>query len=311
MLRRHHPIAANDARGMSRITDALGLFDGIATRNELIAAGIRGPEISSSVRAGEVRRIRRAHYGLPAAPARAIAAVRVGGRLGCVTAARSYGIWVNDDETIHVSLPANAARLRTNRVLVPSEAPLTADRGTIGVDLHWSDVAVSKRAIGESAWRVPLARSLEQLAKCAPRVDVLAAFESAVQTGQLGLAAAQQLLDATVPDRLGAPILWGLDGSGAETYLAETFRELGIRFTQQVPFSGVGFVDFLVDGRLIVEVDGYRYHEGRDAFRRDRRRDAALLGRGVPTLRIPADLVIADRHAAARLVVDALNSLAA
>ena len=296
---------------MSRIVEALGRFEGIATRGELTAAGIRGPEISRAVRAGEVRRIRRAHYGLPMASARAVAAVRVGGRLGCISAVRSYGIWVTDDATVHVSLPANAARLRTNRVLVPSEEPLTADRSTIEVELHWSDVTVSKREVGESSWRVPLARALEQLAKCAPRVDVLAAFESTVQTRQLSLAAAQQLLDTTAPDRLGAAILGGLDGSGAETYLAETLRELGIRFTQQVPFSAVGFVDFLVDGRLIVEVDGYRYHKGHDAFRRDRGRDGVMLGRGLPTLRIPAELVIADRHAAARLVLDALSSLAA
>jgi very-short-patch-repair endonuclease len=296
---------------MSRIIQVLGMFDGIATRDELTAAGVRGPEISLSVQAGEVRRIRRAHYALPTAPARAVAAVRVGGRLGCMTAARSYGIWVNDDETVHVSLPANAARLRTNRVLIPSEEPLTADRSTIEVDLHWLDVAVSKREVDESAWRVPLTRALGQIARCAPRVDVLAAFESAVQTRQLGLSAAQQLLEVSAPDRLGAPILGGLDGSGAETYLAETFRELGIGFAQQMPFGGVGFVDFLVDGRLIVEVDGYRYHKGRFAFRRDRGRDGVMLGRGIPTLRIPAELVITDRHAAARLVLDALTSLVA
>lgn len=287
------------------------MFDGIATRSQLTAAGVRGPEISFAVQAGEVRRIRRAHYALPTAPARAITAVRVGGRLGCMSAARSYGIWVNDDETVHVSLPANAARLRTNRTLIPSMEPLTADRSTIEVDLHWSDVAVAKREVDESSWRVPLARALGQLAKCAPRVDVLAAFESAVQTRQLSLAAAQQLLDATMPERLGVPILHGLDGSGAETYLAETLRELGIGFAQQVPFSGVGFVDFLVDGRLIVEVDGYRYHEGREAFRRDRDRDGMMLGRGIPTLRIPAQSVIADRHAAGRLVIEALAALAA
>ncbi|WP_168197138.1 endonuclease domain-containing protein [Agromyces laixinhei] len=296
---------------MSRILSVLTAFDGIATRDQLVAAGVRGPEISFSVRAGEVRRIRRAHYAVPTAPAAAVAAVRLGGRLGCTTAARSYGLWDDADGTVHVSLPANAARLRTNRVLVPCDEPLTADRSTIELTLHWSDVAVSLRAPAESSWRVPLERSLGQVARCQARVDVIAAFESVVQTKQLSLEAAQQLLDATAPERLAGIVLHGVDGSGAETLLAETFRALGIRFAQQVPFDGVGFVDFLVEGRLIVEVDGYRHHRNRVAFRRDRGRDAVMLGRGVPTLRIPAQQVIADRFAAVRLVVEALAALAA
>lgn len=296
---------------MSRIASVLSAFGGIATRDQLISAGIRGPEISFAVRAGEARRIRRAHFALPTASAAAVAAVRVGGRLGCTTAARSYGLWDAAGATVHVSLPANAARLRTNRLLVPCDEPITADRSTIELALHWTDVSVANRGPDESAWRVPVARALGQIARCRPRIEVIAAFESAVQTRQLGLAAAQQLLDATAPARLAGVVLHGFDGSGAETLLAETFRELGVVFAQQVPFDGVGFVDFLVEGRLIVEVDGYRFHGDRAAFGRDRGRDGVMLGRGIPTLRIPAELVIADRHAAVQRVIDALRAFAA
>ncbi len=37
---------------------------------------------------------------------------------------------------------------------------------------------------------------------------------------------------------------------------------------------------------LVVEVDGYRFHSGRDAFERDRRRDAELQARGYRVVRI-------------------------
>jgi very-short-patch-repair endonuclease len=38
--------------------------------------------------------------------------------------------------------------------------------------------------------------------------------------------------------------------------------------------------------RVIVELDGYRYHDGRDSFERDRERDAASLEEGYVTVRI-------------------------
>ncbi|WP_430645942.1 type IV toxin-antitoxin system AbiEi family antitoxin domain-containing protein [Agromyces sp. GXS1127] len=65
---------------------------GIATRGAILEAGVRGADVSRAVRAGELARIRRAHYAGPEASAAAVTAVRVGGRLGCVSAAASYGI---------------------------------------------------------------------------------------------------------------------------------------------------------------------------------------------------------------------------
>ena len=38
--------------------------------------------------------------------------------------------------------------------------------------------------------------------------------------------------------------------------------------------------------RLVVEVDGYRFHAGREAFERDRRRDADLLAAGLRVIRV-------------------------
>ncbi len=46
-------------------------------------------------------------------------------------------------------------------------------------------------------------------------------------------------------------------------------------------------VDFLwADQRLIVEVDGFAFHGGRDAFERDRDRDAALVAAGYRVIRV-------------------------
>jgi very-short-patch-repair endonuclease len=283
-------------------------FGGVATRDQLLDAEVRGIEVSKAVRARELIRVRRAHYALPDAPRDALTAVRVGGRLGCMSALASYGVWTRASSEVHVALPANAARLRTNRALVPADVPLTSDRALLEVELHWTDIPFGAR-IDESAWRVPVDRALAGLARCRPHGDVAAAFESAVQLGLLALDAAQRLVDASTPQRMPPIVLGGHDGSGVETLLAIELRALGVPFIQQVPFDGVGFVDFLVAGRLAVETDGFAYHSDRAAFARDRRRDEALLRHGIPTLRLAATDVIADPRAAALRVVEALCAL--
>jgi very-short-patch-repair endonuclease len=287
------------------VVAALG---GVATRDQLLDAGARGVDVSRVVREGELVRVRRAHYALPDAPRDAFSAVRVGGRLGCVSALASYGVWTSASSEVHVALPANAARLRTNRALVAADEPLTSDRGLLHVELHWTDIPFGAR-VDESAWRVPVERALAGLARCRPHGDVAAAFESAVTLGLIALDTAQRLADASVPERMPPIVLGGHDGSGVETLLAIELRALGVAFIQQVPFDGVGFVDFLVAGRLVVETDGYAHHSDRAAFVRDRRRDEELLRRGIPTLRLAASDVIADPRAAALRVVEALCAM--
>ena len=60
-------------------------------------------------------------------------------------------------------------------------------------------------------------------------------------------------------------------------------RAQGLRVEPQVHILGLGWVDFLVDGIVVVEVDGFAYHSGRQPYREDRRRDrvAGLLGLSV------------------------------
>ena len=50
------------------------------------------------------------------------------------------------------------------------------------------------------------------------------------------------------------------------------------------------------DQRVIVELDGWDYHDGRTAFERDREKDAALLTAGFPVVRITSGR-LTDREA--------------
>jgi very-short-patch-repair endonuclease len=74
--------------------------------------------------------------------------------------------------------------------------------------------------------------------------------------------------------------------------------ELGGLFTFNT-WVGDGRHRFLVDllwaeGKLVVEVDGYRWHSTESMFRSDRYRDYRLMTWGHLVLRLPHDEVMAD-----------------
>lgn len=64
-------------------------------------------------------------------------------------------------------------------------------------------------------------------------------------------------------------------------------------------------LDFLVDKRLVVEIDGAAWHSSPEAIERDKNRDAALRNVGYYILRIPAKLVFNDPNAAINKVREA------
>jgi very-short-patch-repair endonuclease len=78
--------------------------------------------------------------------------------------------------------------------------------------------------------------------------------------------------------------------------------------TPRVNASVAGLeVDFLFpSARLVVETDGWQYHRTRQAFERDRRRDAALMLAGYRTLRFTHRQIAADAHMVARTVAAAV-----
>ncbi|WP_292688325.1 MULTISPECIES: DUF559 domain-containing protein [unclassified Microbacterium] len=73
--------------------------------------------------------------------------------------------------------------------------------------------------------------------------------------------------------------------SGAESLMRLILRTIGCRFDVQVSIDGVGRVDFLIDGWLIVECDSAAFHSSWEDQKRDRRRDQAAAARGFATYR--------------------------
>lgn len=64
-------------------------------------------------------------------------------------------------------------------------------------------------------------------------------------------------------------------------------REAGVARPGVNEAIGRHIVDFVWrDRRLIVEIDGYRFHSSRSAFERDRMRDAELTAAGFRVIRV-------------------------
>lgn len=83
---------------------------------------------------------------------------------------------------------------------------------------------------------------------------------------------------------------------------------MGLTLQAQVPVANYR-LDFLVDKKLVVEVDGAAYHSSPDAIKRDAERDKVLVEKGFRVLRIPAKTILYNPREAIRLVSEARNEM--
>ncbi len=73
--------------------------------------------------------------------------------------------------------------------------------------------------------------------------------------------------------------------AGSESIVRILLRKMGCRVECQVQIAGVGRVDLLVDGWLIVECDSEAHHASWAQQKEDRRRDQAAAALGYVTYR--------------------------
>ncbi|MGB3910357.1 MAG: type IV toxin-antitoxin system AbiEi family antitoxin domain-containing protein [Pseudolysinimonas sp.] len=275
-------------------------FGGIATRAQILDSGLTGSDITRAVRLGQVRRVRRAHYATAVAPLDAVDAVRVGGRLCGVSAARSFGLWAGFDETLHIAVPRNASRLRVIR----EHGAITPDRSDRRVEIHWVDTDPSREC-----WRVSLHDCLRQVVGWSDHETAMACLDTAIEVARVTRDELRAVFaEEPALSRLRAAGAHPGCGSGYESIVVRRLRRIGLRIRQQVRIPGVGRVDGVIDDILVLEIDGYEHHSTREAFEEDRRRDAALAALGkssirLTTLRIREDWdgCVADILAALRI----------
>jgi very-short-patch-repair endonuclease len=257
---------------------------GVVSRAQLLAAGIGPGAIETRLRSHRLHPLHRGVYAVghtALAPlAREMAALLAcgpGAVLSHRTAAWIWRILEVAGELIEVTVPHSSRRrpglivhrsqsLRPDQTRVRCGIPVTAPARTL-LDLAET---VSAREL-ERAFDEAITR----------RLTTAAALAAAVQqgNGHRGVRALRELLA-----RSGEPTLTRSEAE--ERFLALT-REAGLPAPRVNVYVGSHLVDFVWhDCRLVVEVDGYRFHSSPTAFERDRRRDADLTAAGFRVLRI-------------------------
>lgn len=246
--------------------ERIAVLGGAARFGEI---GATRRELAQLVEQGRLRQLCRGGYAVPDAPASLVAAVRENAVVSCRSALELLGVEAYGDGTIsHLSLPpSRGSGLKRPR----------------GVRRH--------RELPErhGATRVAsLVDAAARAAVCLPYDLAVAQVERVVHDREGPLLAA--ILDRVARGRPGRARALAVDvepgaRSHVETAVRLHLRRAGLGVLAAVFVPGVGEVDLLVEGLIIVELDGFAYHGDRRQYRNDRRRDRAALRLGLPTLR--------------------------
>lgn len=280
------------------ILRALDDNGGAARRTELLAVGVPERALARGIASGRVVTVGRGTYALASAASEVGLARSFRAQVGCVTACAHWGLPVwGDHQVPHLVVPRSRSASRRDA------------RELSNVVLHrsglWStrvDTAGAREMVGATVSRgqgptrgtlprlwVPVAKAIDQAGWCSTPLEQLVLVDAALH---VGLILPHDLHHFVHRDAYRRTWLRRMASAASESPL-ETAARLamvlsGLGVKEQVVVNGVGRVDFVVEDTVVVEVDGWEFHQSRDAFERDRARDRLMLGHGLPVMRFTA-----------------------
>jgi len=260
-------------------------------------AGARAA-LRAAVASGRVVRPVRGVYALADADRVAIAAATHCATIACISAVERFGIAVLEpSRTPHLAVPRDRGRSES---LVRSAQDVVLHREAWARSGPLEGVAVA-----------PLDEALARMLLCCSAEAALVSIDDALHRGRTTTARIAAALPSTAP--VWARVVLGR-ADGRSMSPLETLTRLALRAAGLVVEPGplvprVGYVDLIVAGRVVVELDGYEFHSGRIQFQDDRRRDRELVAQGYVVLRFTytdvthdmAGVVAAVKAACARL----------
>lgn len=257
-----------------------------SSRAELLASGLSSRGLTAAVREGALIRARRDRYVEPTTPRVVVQAVRVGGRLTCLSLLALLGVFVFRSEVVHVHVPRGMSRLRSAH-----SRRRCLERGRKrSARLHWAPLVDD--AAGTSAC-VGVVDALVHSVLCQQPRHAVATLDNALNKGLITMLELDEVFHA-LPQKF--QVLQGLVDvraqSGPETLMRLMLRSLGCTVDLQVAFERVGLVDLVVDGWLVIECDSEAFHSSWEQQLEDRHRDRILASYGYPVLRVVASDVL-------------------
>ncbi|HEX9230126.1 MAG TPA: type IV toxin-antitoxin system AbiEi family antitoxin domain-containing protein [Arthrobacter sp.] len=244
------------------LTSYLKYAGSVARTATLLQAGFSERTVRNAVSAGDVVRLRHGIVALAGAAPDLVTAVLANGLLCCASAAPYQGLW---------------------RLHAPGRLHLLCRHGAAaGVVIHRGSLVPPEFPRPVAGLTDTLLHAL----RCLPPMDAAVMVESALLQGRTTLDYLRQRL---MGNRNGAArrVLELVDGtadSAIEVVARLLFRDQGIYTQTQVELPGIGRVDFLLEGFLIVEIDGGTHLEPAQV-KKDRRRNNASALAGYVVLR--------------------------
>jgi hypothetical protein len=150
----------------------------ILRRHHLVEAGATSKSLTAAVANGFLVRVMRDHYALPDTQSAVLKAVRVGGRLCCVSAIAKLGIFAFDTSKPHIHLKREASRSRSPH----SRFVALAAENRSEVILHWSPLVDEHDG---NEFCVGIIDSLVQAVRCQQPAHAVATLDNALFLGRI------------------------------------------------------------------------------------------------------------------------------
>lgn len=236
-------------------------FGNLATRSQVRELGYSDRDIRGAIAERLLWPVRQSWIVHRGADAKAVRAVALKGRLAASSALASHGVWATDVTGLWIGTRQGATampptRYGEHRLWVREHFPSEDDR----------------------RWRMSLGDALVQVISRESAGNAIASIDSALNQHLL----THQQLDevfARLPRRLQRlrQRANAESQSGLESIFRIAAEDAGWRVDIQVKISRVGHVDILIDGWLVIELDGAEWHDEDSARDEDARRDAELI----------------------------------
>lgn len=257
---------------------------GVARTATLLRAGATKREIAALAALGS--KPARGIIALPGCNPDYLFALVHNGLLTCGSAATSHGLWIRD---------------------VPLRRHLAVAHSRV-------DVFTAHRIVRFPGHDLLPIASVEDTVlhalHCLPLMEAVSMAESAIRAGKVDRGMLEGLVRAprSAQARRALSLVTATAESQPEVEARLLFVARGWRVEVQARIPGVGRVDLLIEGLVIVEIDGHAFHADRAAFVEDRRRQNEALRLGYPTLRYPPEVVWRDPDCLLRDVEELLRS---
>lgn len=255
---------------MTDLTYLLTQHFGVVSSAQLREAELDHNSVRNFISRGALTRLRHGWYAGQGAIPVVVSAVRAGGVLSGPSALKLRGVWTPPNQPVHVRLrrPENLKRHSSMGRAVP--------------------FALSEgRAVPLNQSVDPPAAALLTSILACPRDNAIVLADSLVNLNMLSPLELESV--ARRAGKRGNEVLKlvaDTSQSGTETYFRLWLIRHGIKFRAQAEIPLVGWVDFLIGDRLVIEIDSRTHHETPENHDKDRRRDRFLTAMGYRHIRL-------------------------